>query len=452
MALDLHKRIYSAEVQSSAPSSHVVVAGWAADVKSLGKIAFIKLRDREGYLQLVSTDTKLIEKISKLTNESVIVASGKVQKSRAKAGGNELELEEFEVLSLAEPKLPIDMSGKIETDLSKRLDYRVLDLRNPKHLAVFKIRSQANASTRDFLLKNGFIEMQTPKIVAAGAEGGATLFPVDYYGKKVYLSQSQQLYKQSLLSAGFDRVFEIGPSFRAEKSHTMRHLTEFTHFDFEMAFIKDEDDVLKILEQWFVYVLKDINEKCKMELEILGKGIEIPKTPFPRVTYKECLQLLATVGVTRAAPNAARRSGTHSARELKFGDDIGTDDEKKVGELVKKKYKTNTYFITKYPYELKPFYIMTDGEVSRGFDFEYEGEELASGGQREHRADILTKQITGKGLNPKDFEFYLLPFRYGMPPHGGFGLGIDRLIRYILKLENIREAVLFPRDPERLTP
>ncbi len=435
MTIDLHKRIYSREVQQTKAGSQVVVAGWASDVKSLGKIAFIKLRDREGYLQLVSTDAKLIEKISKITNESVIIASGKVQKSKAKAGGNELELEEFETLSLAEPKLPIDMSGKIETDLSKRLDYRVLDLRNPKHLAVFKIRSQANASTRDFLLKNGFIEMQTPKLVAAGTEGGATLFQADYYGKKVYLSQSQQLYKQYLLAAGFDRVFEIGPSFRAEKSHTMRHLTEFTHFDFELAFIKDEDDVLKILEQWFVYVLKDINEKCKTELEILGKEIEIPKLPFPRITYKECLQLLATIGT-----------------KLKFGDDIGKEDEKKVGELVKKRYKTNTYFVTKYPYELKPFYIMTDGEVSRGFDFEYEGEELASGGQREHRADVLTKQIKEKGLNPKDFEFYLLPFRYGMPPHGGFGLGIDRLIRYILKLENIREAVLFPRDPERLTP
>ncbi len=435
MALDLHKRIYSKDVQSSKAGSQVIVAGWAADVKSLGKIAFIKLRDREGYLQLVSTDQKLIEKISGLTNESVIIASGKVQKSKAKAGGNELELEEFEVLSLAEPKLPIDMSGKIETDLSKRLDYRVLDLKNPKNLAIFKIRSQANASTRDFLLANGFIEMQTPKLVAAGTEGGATLFQADYYGKKVFLSQSQQLYKQYLLAAGFDRVFEIGPSFRAEKSHTMRHLTEFTHFDFEMAFIKNEEDVLTILEQWFVQLLKDISEKCKIELEILEKKLEIPKSPFPRVTYGECLKLLATVGV-----------------KLKFGDDIGTDDEKKVGELVKKKYKTNAYFITKYPFELKPFYIMTDGEVSRGFDFEYDGEELASGGQREHRVDILTKQIRGKGLTPKDFEFYLMPFRYGMPPHGGFGLGIDRLIRYILKLENIREAVLFPRDPERLTP
>ncbi len=435
MALDLHKRVYSSEVQASKPGSLVVVAGWAADVKSLGKIAFIKLRDRTGYLQLVSTDAKLIEKISKLTNESVILATGKVQASKQKSGGNEIELKEFEVLNLSEPKMPIDISGKIQTDLSKRLDYRVLDLKSPRNLAIFKIRSQANASTRDFLLAKGFIEMQTPKLVAAGTEGGATLFQADYYGRKVFLSQSQQLYKQYLLAAGFDRVFEIGPSFRAEKSHTMRHLTEFTHFDFEMAFIKDEEDILNVLEEWFVYLLKDLNKKCSEQLKLLGATFEVPKQPFPRITYEECLKLLSTVGV-----------------KLKFGDDIGTDEEKKVGELIKKKYKTNAYFITKYPYTLKPFYIKTDGKISRGFDFEYDGEELASGGQREHSAETLTKQIKEKGLNPKDFEFYLLPFRYGMPPHGGFGLGIDRLIRYILKLENIREAVLFPRDPERLTP
>lgn len=435
MAIDIHKRIYSCEVQCAKESSTAVVAGWAAEVKSLGKIAFIKLRDREGFIQLVSIDSKLINKIAKITNESVLLIEGKVKKSRLKAGGNELEIKSLEILSESEPKLPIDMSGKIETDLSKRLDNRVLDLRNPKNLAVFKIRSAANASTREFLLKNGFIEMQTPKLVAAGTEGGATLFQVDYYGKKVYLSQSQQLYKQYLLAAGFDRVFEIGPSFRAEKSHTMRHLTEFTHFDFEMAFIKDEDDVLKVLEQWFVQLIKDINKTCANELKLLGRTIEVPKLPFPRITYEECLKILSSIGV-----------------KLKFGDEIGTEEEKKIGELVKKKYKTDAYFITKYPYSLKPFYIMTDGKVSRGFDFEYCGEELASGGQREHRVEILAKQIKGQGLNPKDFDFYLLPFRYGMPTHGGFGLGIDRLIRYILKLENIREAVLFPRDPERLTP
>lgn len=436
MAIDIHKRVYSAEVQKAREGSHAVVAGWAAEVKSLGKIAFIKLRDREGFVQLVSTDKKMIGKISKISNESVILVEGKVKKSKLKAGGNELEIKNFEILSAAEPKLPIDMTGKIETDLSKRLDWRVLDLRNPKVLTIFKIRSAINMYIREYLIKSDFIEMQTPKLVGAAAEGGATLFPVQYYDKKAYLSQSQQLYKQMMLSAGFDRVFEIAPTFRAEVSHTLRHLAEFTHFDFEMAWIKDTDDVLKILENLFVTVLKQLKEKNKEELEFLKVNVEIPKLPFPRVKYEDALKIL-----------------NKSGAKLKFGDDIGTEDEKKLGKLIKSQYKTDAYFIIKYPWGLKPFYIMKDGlKLSSGFDFEYKGEEMASGGQREHRYDVLVSNIREKGLKPKDFEFYLNAFRYSSPPHGGFGLGIDRLVKCILNLENIREAVLFPRDPERLTP
>jgi aspartyl-tRNA synthetase len=343
-------------------------------------------------------------------------------------------LEEFEVVTSADP-VPIDMSGKIDTGLDKRFDYRIIDLRNPKILAIFKIRSRINMATREFLTKENFIEMQTPKIIGAGAEGGATLFPVKYYNKTAYLSQSQQLYKQMLLAAGFEKVFEIGPTFRAEKSHTTRHLAEFTHFDFEISFIDDEDDVLKVLEKWFVYVVKDIQKTCKPELELLGAKLETPKFPFPRVTYEECLELL-----------------NKSGAKLKSGDDIGTEDEKKLGELIKKKYGADAYFITKWPMALKAFYIMAEEKLSKGFDFGYKGLELASGGQREHRVDILAKQIKDKGLNPKEFEFYLSAFRYGAPPHGGFGLGMDRLVQLICGLENVREAVLFPRDPERLSP
>lgn len=436
MAIDLNKRIYSSEALKQKEGSEVVLAGWAADVKSLGKVAFIKLRDREGYIQLTAfPDFYKFKELEKIPLESVIAVKGKLKESKLKSGAKEILLKELDVLNEAEKGLPIDMSGKIETDLSKRLDNRVLDLRNPKHLAIFKIRSSVNNNIREFLLKENFIEMQTPKLVGAGAEGGATLFPVSYYDRKVYLSQSQQLYKQALLAAGLDRVFEIGPSFRAEKSHTMRHLTEFTHFDFEMAFIKDEDDVLRVLEKLFVYVLNEIKKSNKEELKLLNIALDIPKLPFPRVTYKEAIELLNKQGI-----------------KLKFGDDIGTDDEKTLGEIVKKKYKTDAYFITEYPYETKPFYIMKKNKVSAAFDFEYKGEELASGGQREHRYNILVKQIQEKGLKPKDFESYLMPFKYGMPAHGGFGLGIDRLIKNILNLENIREAVLFPRDPERITP
>lgn len=437
MPVSLANRIPAAAVQQKNDGEAVLVAGFAADARNLGKIAFINLRDRSGSVQVVATpDNPRFKDISSLPKESVIAVTGSVQQSKLKAGGKELVLKELEVINPSQPNLPIDITGKIPTALDKRLDYRILDLRNPKILAIFKVRSRINHAIREHLLdKEGFIEMQTPKIIAAGAEGGATLFPVVYYDKKAYLSQSQQLYKQMMLAAGFERVFEIGPTFRAEKSHTTKHLTEFTHFDFEMAFIDDEDDVLKVLERTFVAVLKAVQKDCKEQLDLLGVTPDMPKLPFPRVTYKEALEMLNAAGAT-----------------LKFGDDIGSEDEKKLGELVLKKYKNPAYFLTKYPYALKPFYIMTDGGTSRGFDFEYRGMELASGGQREHRHEVLRQQIAGKGLKPDDFEFYLDAFKYGMPPHGGFGMGVDRLTQAILKLDNIREAVLFPRDPERLEP
>ncbi len=436
MSLSLAKRIPTADVQAKNEGDEILVAGFAADAKSLGKIAFITVRDRSGSVQVTAfPDNPQFKDIGAITRESIIAITGIVKQSKLKSGAKELHLKSFEIINPSQPNLPIDFSGKIPTVLDKRLDYRILDLRNHQVLAIFKVRSRINMALREFLIEEGFIEMQTPKIIAAGAEGGATLFPVVYYDKKAYLSQSQQLYKQMMLAAGFEKVFEIGPTFRAEKSHTTRHLTEFTHFDFEMAYIDDEDDVLKVLERGFVHVIKAVQKHCKDEIAVLGIKLDIPKLPFPRVTYKDALALLNAAG-----------------SKLKFGDDIGSEDEKKLGDLVLKKYKNSAYFLTKFPYLLKPFYIMTDGDTSRGFDFEYRGLELASGGQREHRVEVLRKQIAGKGLKPNDFEFYLDAFKYGMPAHGGFGMGVDRLTQTILQLDNIREAVLFPRDPERVEP
>lgn len=435
MALAFKERVTAAQVQEKPVGSSVVVAGWAALVKSLGKVAFVKLRDRSGTVQLTAhPGFEGFSEIEKIPAESVIIARGKVQESKLKTADKELALEEFRVVTRSEP-VPIDLSGKIPTRLDKRLDHRIIDLRKPEVLSVFKIRSTANHSIREFLVKEGFLEIQTPKIISAGAEGGATLFPVVYYGKKAFLSQSQQLYKQMLLGAGFEKVFEIGPTFRAEKSHTTRHLAEFTHFDFEMSFIDDEDDVLKVLERLFVHVLKEVKNKCKDELKLLNSKIEVPKLPFPRITYEETIKMLQDDG-----------------SKIKLGDDVGTEDEKRLGVLVKKKHKSDAYFHTKWPFALKPFYIMKENELSRGFDFHYKGLELASGGQREHRHEELVKNIKAKGLKPENFEFYLSAFKYGMPPHGGFGMGIDRLTQMLCNLDNIREAVLFPRDPERLSP
>jgi aspartyl-tRNA synthetase len=240
-----------------------------------------------------------------------------------------------------------------------------------------------------------------------------------------------------MLIAGFDRVYEIGPSFRAEKSHTVRHIAEFTHLDVELAFIENEDDVYKIQEKLMEYVLKYVKNNCKKELDFLEVKIEIPELPFPRVTHGEAVKMLQ-----------------QSGESVKEGKDIGIKEEKKLGELVKKKYKSDFYFLTNFPWNLEvcKFYWMRNGDVGRGADLEYRGQELTTGSQREHRHEKIVEQIKEKGLDPKDFEYYLHPFKYGAPPHGGFGLGIDRLVMYILGLKNVREAVLFPRDTERLTP
>lgn len=439
MAIPLKTRIYNSEAQLKKDGSEVIVAGWLADIKLLGKLAFLKLRDRTGTLQIVATeDFKEFKKLPSLTLESVIVIKGKVKPSKAKAGGKELQLEDFDVLSLADSHLPIDMTGKIPTDLSKRLDWRYLDLRSPKNFAIFKIRAEITKAIREFLTNNRFIEMQTPKLVGMGAEGGATLFTVpDYYGKRAYLAQSQQFYKQLMQIAGFERVFEIGPSFRAEKSHTVRHLTEFSHVDVEMSFIENLDDVLKIGEGLLAHVLNSVKSNCAAELKSLGVENDTLKLPIPRVDYTEAITMLQKAG-----------------SKIKKGEDIGMEDEKLLGELVKKKYKSDAYFLQKFSWKLDvcKFYSMREGDFGRVADLEYKGQELFTGAQREHRIEMLKKQIKEKGLREKDFEYYMEPFKYGVPPHGGFGLGLDRLTQFILNLPNIREAVLFPRDPERLAP
>ncbi|MEM2954507.1 MAG: aspartate--tRNA(Asn) ligase [Candidatus Nanoarchaeia archaeon] len=437
MSIDFSQRKYCVEAQKLEIGENFIAAGWAEEIRNLGKILFIKLRDRSGYLQVLVTKEDLIKNLEKLPNESVILVSGKIKKSKLKSGDNELELEEFQIVSKADPKLPIDFSGKIETDLSKRLDWRILDLRNPRNLAIFKIRAKICQAIREFLTNNGFIEIQTPKIIGMGAEGGATLFPIKYYDKKAYLAQSQQFYKQMAQLAGFDRTFEIGPSFRAEVSHTVRHLSEFTHLDVELSFIKNLDDVLKISEGVLAHAIKFVKENCKAELKLLNVKLNELKLPLPRISYSEAIKLLQQAG-----------------SKIKHGEDIGTEDEKLLGEVVANKYNSEAYFLYKFPWHLDvcKFYSMREGNFGRVADLEYKGQEIATNAQREHRYEILKEQIKEKGLKLEDFEFYFEPFKYGAPPHGGFGMGIDRVTQFMLNLQNIREAVMFPRDPERIAP
>ncbi len=292
------------------------------------------------------------------------------------------------------------------------------------------IRDGLLTGIREYLEDQGFIETHTPKIVSTGAEGGATLFQLEYFNKKAYLAQSPQLFKQALMATGLERIYEIGPAFRAEKSHTTKHLSEFTSFDFEQSFIESQEDVMKTAEECIAHAVKHVKEHEAKFLEILGKDLEVPETPFERVSFSEVKQML-----------------TEKGKEIEV--DLDTEAEK----MLEKEMDSDFYFITNFPAKEKPFYIMEkEDKYSHSFDLDYKGVEIASGGQREHRYDVLMNRIRKQGLDPEDFEFYLNSFKYGMPPHGGIGIGLDRVVQKLLDLSNVREAVLFPRDQERVEP
>lgn len=416
------------------------VKGWVQDIRNLGGISFLTLRDRFGIIQVTmpkkKIDPELFENITKLSRESVISVTGEVKESKQTALGLELIPTAFELYSEAAVPLPMGVIDKVNVEMDTRLNHRFMDLRKPKIKAIFELRSLAVALVNETMQELGFTCVSTPKIVASGAEGGATLFHVDYFGKPAYLAQSPQLYKQILMSTGLDKIYEIGPAFRAEHSNTNRHVTEFTSFDGEMCWIDKEEDVMEMIGKIVDNVLRGLKERGKKQLEILGKDIKVPALPYPVLTYSECLKMVQDAGL-----------------KLKEGDDLGTEGEKIVGDIMEEK-GFDLYFIAEYPEEAKPFYIMEkDGTpYSFSFDLDYKGQEISSGGQREHRYNELVARMEKKGLNPEDFEFYLDAFKYGMPPHGGWGIGLDRFIVKMLDLPNVREAILFPRDMSRLSP
>jgi nondiscriminating aspartyl-tRNA synthetase len=323
---------------------------------------------------------------------------------------------------------------KIESELETRLDNRFIDLRKQEIQAIFKIRNSVIHEVHEYLRRNNFIEIHTPNIIASSSEGGTDVFKLKYFEKEAFLAQSPQLYKQMMMATGFDRVYEIAWYFRAEEHNTRRHLNESTAIDLEMAFIKDEEDVMKILEGLVYNMWKKASE-CKDELEILGKKITVPKLPFKRIKYDEVIKNLNKNG-----------SG------IKWGGDLGAEEEKLLGDIMKKE-GYEFYFITKYPIVIKPFYTMPqDDKYSHSFDLECKGVEISSGSQRIHDVGLLKKRLEECNLNPRDFESYLKAFSYGMPPHGGFGFGIERFLMELLDIKNIRECILFPRDRTRLTP
>ncbi len=420
------EQTYSKELR---PDTKAKVKGWVDNIRKMGNIQFLTVRDREGLVQVIAkkedVSSLVFSEISKLGKEDCVEVEGNVVKSKIAKLGYEIIPTSVKVLAVAEKPLPMDKH--IESWKDTRFDYRFMDLRRPEVQKIFLVRHKVMEFAHEFFRKSGFIEIHTPVIQAAGAEGGANLFKFSYYGKEAYLRQSPQLYKQMMMASGLDKVYEIGQAFRAEKFHTRRHISEFMSLDFEMAWIDSEEDVLNVLERMVVHIMKGLKSDGLPD-------IEIPELPFKRVTYEEVIKTL-------------NKAGMHK----KFGDDLEDAEEAKFAELMKHK-GCDIYFITKYPSSLKPFYIMMDGEISRGIDLDYKGLELASGGQREHRHDVLAKVMKEKGLNPKDFEFYLNAFKYGMPPHGGIGFGVDRFVKQLMNLSDVQEAILFPRTPEKLVP
>ncbi len=429
------ERMYSKDASAG---KRVLVKGWVEKVRDLGGLKFFSLRDREGSIQITAkkgmVKDEILDVFSRLNREDAVSVAGKVKHSKQAPGGKEIIPEKIEIVSKAKTPLPIDIAGKIESGFDKRFDYRFLDLRNPKVRAIFRVMDRALTSMRKSFEANGFVEINTPVIQAAGAEGGSTLFPIIYYQKEAFLRQSPQLYKQIMMASGLDRVYEIGPAFRAEEFHTTRHVSEFLSVDFEMAWIDSEEDVMRMLETIVADTLRGIKKECKEELDLFGARLKIPEIPLKRIEYEKAIDIVNRAGM-----------------KLKFGDDFMDVEEKKLGEIMAKKGH-EWYFVTKFPSQIKPFYIMMDGKYSRGLDLAFRGLEMASGGQREHRYGVLLKAMKAKGLDPSNFRFYLDAFKYGMPPHGGIGFGAERMVQKILGLENIKEAILFPRTPEKLVP
>ncbi|WP_436935845.1 aspartate--tRNA(Asn) ligase [Halovenus marina] len=426
---------------AATPGETVRVAGWVHEIRDLGGIAFLILRDGSGKIQIKfekeEMDDDLVETGLSVHRESVIAVTGDVETEERAPTGVELVPDEVEVIAEADPELPLDPSGKVEADLSTRLDNRTLDLRKDEVKAIFEIRAEMLQSVREAFRSLGCTEINTPKIVATGTEGGTELFPVTYFGREAFMNQSPQLFKQLMVGSGLERVFEIGPIFRAEEHNTPRHLNEATSIDFEAAFT-DEQGAMDACENIVRAAYGGVAENCQGALEALGldEEFEVPTERFPRITYEEAIERVNATG--------------ELDEQLFWGDDLSTEAERALGDDV-----GSHYFVTEWPSEIKPFYIKDhddDEELSTGFDLMHPRLELVSGGQREHRHDRLIEGFEQQGLEPEAFEYYTKMFRYGMPPHAGWGLGAERLVMTMLGLDNIREAVLFPRDRQRLSP
>ncbi|MDC0170603.1 aspartate--tRNA(Asn) ligase [Candidatus Nitrosopelagicus sp.] len=428
--MDISRTHLIEDLNSSMEGKDVIFGGWVVDLRKLGKMAFLTVRDVTGMCQVIVKGDSM-SLLEGLNRQSVVRILGKIQASKAKDFDFEVSATEIQVLAKAEYPLPIDPIGRLESDIDNRLNSRALDMRNQKTASIFKLRSKVLASIRETLIKRKFIEINTPKIIGSASEGGADLFGLDYFGQKAYLAQSPQLYKEQM-TIGLERVFEISSFYRAEKSHTGRHLSEFTSVDIEAAMM-DYTDVMDVLESIVVDVFKNTSENCKTEQQEIGYEIKVPSSPFERVTYTQALEELSSMDI-----------------KIEFGEDLQDSHLRSLGEK-----HPGFFFLTDWPMKLKPFYIHEkddDPKLSRSFDLQYGYLELSSGGRRLHDPEQLRSRLKEQDLDPTSFEEHLKTFGWGMPPHSGWGMGLDRLMTVLIGIDNVREVVLYPRDPDRLKP
>ena len=416
----------------------VTVGGWVHGIRKQGGVVFVLLRDRTGIVQIICKPGYV--KKNNLRNETVIYVTGEVIEDSRAEGGLEIRMKSTEVLSSPSKPLPIIVNDKAEyqnIELETMLNNRVLSLRNPKRNAIFRLQAEIIDGFRTYLREEGFTEVTTPKIIATGTEGGTQLFSVDYFDTLTYLAQSPQFYKQMLVGSGYERVFEIGHVYRAEEHNTSRHLNEYVSLDYEMGFINNEHDVMDVEEGFIRYLFERLNATQKQVLDLYGMVLPVPEK-IPRMSVREACEIIED------------RFGKKT-----WGYDLDPEGEKLICDWAADEHGTDLLFLTEYPRAKRPVYTMpleSDPEYTRSFDLLFRGLEITTGGQRIHNYDQLVASFEERGLDHTQFDYYLDAFAYGMPPHGGLAIGLERITAQVLGLQNVREASIFPRDRSRISP
>lgn len=409
-------------------------------IRDMGEFAFVVLRKQEGVVQCVFRGGNVSFDLKSLKEGATIEVQGVVAKEDRAPNGFEVRLTDIKVLSMPsyDTMLPIPISKwKLKTSLETKLSLRPISLRNIRERAIFKIQEGIVRGFRDFMFAQKFTEVRTPKIVAGNAEGGANVFKLEYFGKKAFLAQSPQFYKQTMVCV-YDRVFEVAPVFRAEKHNTTRHLNEYTSMDFEMGYIDGFEDIMEMEQTMLDYTFKFLEKEYSKELQILG--VKLPDaSKIPTVRFDEAKQLVSE----------------KYDRKIKNPYDLEPEEEILIGKYFSEEYGSDFVFVTHYPSKKRPFYAMddpTDPKFTLSFDLLFKGMEITTGGQRIHNYDEQVAKMVERGMDPEDFTNYLMIHKYGMPPHGGLGIGLERLTMRLLDEQNVRETTLFPRDVSRLEP